>query len=134
MPSESFRFKHVRSGAPIGRDELPKLPPQAAVVMLNKVKELGLSPTNMSEADATYVLTEIMVDMVFLSLQRLDRTVSRGALMNDEDLDEVKACFLAIQDANPTLFPKLPVQKLPVPADADPKGQPSAPALKPTAQ
>lgn len=136
MPSEAFRFKHVRNGAPIAPDELPKLPPEAAMKMLGKAKELGLNPVTMTEADAARVLGETMVDMVYLSLRRLlpeaeRHSFRREHLFEDEDLDEVKACYLAIQERNPTLFPKVPAAN--AASDADPKGRPSALAPKPTA-
>lgn len=102
-----FRFKHVRAGAPVHAGDLPKLPPRAVSVILNKFKDAGLSPQmDVSKPEVAAILSDLATDLVFLTLRRIEPTLTLAQVAEDEDFEEVLACFTAVQAANPKLFPK----------------------------
>jgi hypothetical protein len=96
MADEPLVFKNVRGGAPIAPAEVPKLPPAALSAVLARLREKA----NGSEG----VAIELAVDVVYYALRRLDPSLTRAQIADDEDFAVVERAYDVIQAANPNVF------------------------------
>lgn len=136
MPEQTFSFGCCQKGAPIRESELPKLPPRAVQVILKASRERGMDGDDIDfeSPEGAGLLVSLSVDMVYLTLRRIDRSVRKEELDEYEDTDEVLACFKAIQKRNPTFFEKKDTKEgASTDAPADPTSEHSEPAESATA-
>ncbi len=124
MLEQPLVFKHVKNGAPIDPKDLPKLPPHALRVMLEKLREHNLGSTLQgTHPSFALVAQEIAIDLVAICLKRLDPSVTVEHIAHDEDNAMVQRAYGYIQRANTDIFP--PARRDDE-VQADPKLQPLA--------
>lgn len=113
MSDEPLQFKHVRNGEPFPAADLPKLPPAALRVMLEKLRAHGVADAKLDATAFAAYAADIACEVVALSLRRMDKTVQVADIEQDEDYEMVVRAYVAIQRANPALFPASPAAKAP---------------------
>lgn len=130
-----FCFKVLDDKA-VRADDLPKLPPRAVGDMMRLLKGTGVDPDTADLSKFPDVLNDIAITLVTATLRRIDPKVTKDALLDFEDWDEVMRCFRAIQGRNPTLFPKADPAKAEAKEDdaEDPTSARSGPAPDASAQ
>lgn len=113
MPDDAerpFMFKHIKNGAQLQPNEIPKLP--AAAIRCILQHEAALVASGKKDGNAVaQMLNAMAVDIVTMALRRIEPALTSQQVADDEDCDEVMRLFRHIQSVNTAIFPPAPSPK-----------------------